>query len=117
MPPKSHGGLQSYEQTDALTPKIVASCCVRVGSDVQTDGTTLKMLGPAVHCGKDTTHKTLETMGIARAWPQQCSGRTVQTDPTFSRYASAITEQKKCCELLANKVAYFFTGLKSLRYI
>ena len=72
-----------------------------------------KMLGPAVHCGKDTTHKTLETMGIARAWPQQCSGRTVQTDPTFSRYASAITEQKKCCELLANKVAYFFTGLKS----
>ena len=72
-----------------------------------------KMLGPAVHCGKDTTHKTLETMGIARAWPQQCSGRTVQTDLTFSRYASAITEQKKCCELLANKVAYFFTGLKS----
>ena len=40
-----HGGLQSYEQTDALTPKIVGSCCVRVGSDVQTDGTTLKNVG------------------------------------------------------------------------
>ena len=30
------------------------------------------MLGPAVHRGKDTTHKSLETMCIARAWPQQC---------------------------------------------
>jgi len=29
------------------------------------------MLGPAVHCGKDTTHKTLETMCNARAWPRQ----------------------------------------------
>ena len=28
-------------------------------------------------------------------------GRTVQTDPTLLRYASAITEQKKCWELLA----------------
>ena len=39
-------------------------------------------------------------------------GRTVQTDPTFFCCASAITEQKKCCELLANNVASFFTGLK-----
>ena len=31
-----------------------------------------KMLGPAVHRGKDTTHKTLETKCNARAWPQQC---------------------------------------------
>ena len=30
------------------------------------------MLGPAVHRGKDTTHKTLQTMCNARAWPQQC---------------------------------------------
>ena len=29
------------------------------------------MLGPAVHRGKDTTHKTLETICNARAWPQQ----------------------------------------------
>ena len=36
-----------------------------------------------------------------------------KTDPTFSRCAPAITEQKKCCELLANKVASFFTGLKN----
>ena len=30
------------------------------------------MLVPAVHCGKDVTHKTLETMRNARASPQQC---------------------------------------------
>ena len=30
------------------------------------------MLRPAVHHGMDTTHKTLETMYNARAWPQQC---------------------------------------------
>ena len=29
----------------------------------------LTMLGPAVHHGKDTTHKTLETICIASAWP------------------------------------------------
>ena len=36
-------------------------------------------------------------------------GRAVQTDPTLLRYASAITEQKKCWELLAEK---FDTGFK-----
>ena len=30
------------------------------------------MLGPAVHRGKDTPYKTLETMCNARAWLQQC---------------------------------------------
>ena len=30
------------------------------------------MLGPAVHRGKDTTHKTLETMCNAHVWPQHC---------------------------------------------
>ena len=29
-------------------------------------------LAPAVHPGKETTYKTLETMCIARVWPQQC---------------------------------------------
>ena len=36
-------------------------------------------------------------------------GRTVQTDPTFLRYTSAITEQKRCWELLAEKVDRFQT--------
>ena len=33
----------------------------------------------------------------------------VQTDPTLLRYASAITEQKKCWELLAEKFDRFQT--------
>ena len=36
-------------------------------------------------------------------------GRAVQTDPTLLRYASAITEQKKCWELLAEKFDLFQT--------
>ena len=36
-------------------------------------------------------------------------GRAVQTDPTLLRYASAITEQKKCWELLAEKFCRFQT--------
>ena len=51
------------------------------------------MLVPTVHHGKDTTHKSLETMCNARAWPHV--GRALQTDPTLLRYASAITEQTK----------------------
>ena len=65
------------------------------------------LLGPAVHRGKDTTHKTLETMCNARAWPHV--GRAVQTDPTLLRYASAITEQKKSWELLAQNFEPFQT--------
>ena len=34
-------------------------------------------------------------------------GRAVQTDPTLLRYALAITEQKKCWELLAEKFHWF----------
>ena len=40
-------------------------------------------------------------------------GRTVQTDPTLLRYASAITEQKKCWELLAQKFDRFQTLSKN----
>ena len=36
-------------------------------------------------------------------------GRAVQTDPTLLRYASAITERKKCWELLAEKFDRFQT--------
>ena len=34
----------------------VESCCVRVGSGVQTDATTPSNIGPAVHRGKDITY-------------------------------------------------------------
>ena len=36
-------------------------------------------------------------------------GRAVQTGPTLLRYASAITEQKRCFELLAHKFDQFQT--------
>ena len=36
-------------------------------------------------------------------------GRAAQTDPTLLHYASAITEQKKCRELLAEKFDRFQT--------
>ena len=36
-------------------------------------------------------------------------GGAVQTDPTLLRYASAIMEQKKCWELLAEKFDRFQT--------
>ena len=36
-------------------------------------------------------------------------GRAVQMDPTLLHYASAITEQKKCWELLAEKFDWYQT--------
>ena len=64
-------------QTDATTPNIVAPtmleivACVLavVGKRMQQLPT---MLGPAVHHGTDTTHKSLKTMCNECAWPQQC---------------------------------------------
>ena len=48
-----------------------------------------------------------ETKCDARGWPQLVVRRAVQTDPTLLRYAPAITEQKKCLELLAEKIDRF----------
>ena len=42
-------------------------------------------------------------------------GRAVQTDPTLLPYASAITEQKKCWELLARKFDRFQTLCNNLQ--
>ena len=41
--------------------------------------------------------------------------RAVQTDPTLLRHASAITEQKKCWELLALKFDQFQTLLNNMQ--
>ena len=48
-----------------------------------------------------------ETMCDACGWPQLVVRRAVQTDPTLLRYAPAITEQKKCLVLLAEKIDRF----------
>ena len=42
-------------------------------------------------------------------------GRAVQTDPTLLRNTSAITEQKKCWELLAEKFDRFQTLLNNMQ--
>ena len=42
-------------------------------------------------------------------------GRAVQTDPTLLRYASTITEQKKCWELFAQKFNSFQTSRYSMQ--
>ena len=63
------------------------------------------MLGPAVHRGKDTTFKS----SLMSVRGPNNVGRAVQTYPTLLRYASAITEQKKCWELLAEKFDRFQT--------
>ena len=50
--------------------------------------------------------KTFSVLRTVYFKPQQCRnnvGRAVQTDQTLFRYASAITEQKKCWELSAEK--------------
>ena len=99
-------------QADATTPEIVGLTKLGVVASVLTVVCKRMqqlpvMLRPAVHHGKDTTDKTLETMCNARAWPRV--GRAVQTDPTLLRYASAITEQTKGWKLLAQKFDRFQT--------
>ena len=46
---------------------------------------------------------------VMRVWGPNNVVKVVQTDPTLLRYASAIMEQKKCWELLAEKFDQFQT--------
>ena len=88
----------SYMQTDAVTPKIGGPTMFRVVASVlavvckRMQQLTTK-LGPAVHRGKDTTHKAMETMCNAHAWVP-----TMLTElcKRIQHYASPITEEKKC---------------------
>ena len=99
--PKLCRATLSYVQTDATTPNIVGPTMLGVVTSVlavvcKRMQQLPTMLGPAVHGGKDTTHKTLETTCVMRVRGPKNFGRAVQTDPTVLRYASAITERKKC---------------------
>ena len=82
-----------------------------IGRAVQTDPTLLD---------HGTTGEEMLGVAGSKVWPvsnfaQQLPTRRnnmqqgVQTDPTLLRYASAITEQKKCWELLAEKFDRFQT--------
>ena len=78
------------------TPNIVGSCCFR--------------LHVALRCivGKLQPISLCNPCRLSVRGPNNV-GRAVQTDPTLLRYASAITEQKKCWELLAEKFDRFQT--------
>ena len=106
-------------QTDATTPNIVGRTVLGVVASVlavvcKRMQQLPTILGPAVHRGKDTTHKTLETMCHARTWPQQCSEelqlckRIQHCCATLQRF----TGQKKCWELLSQS----FDRFQTLRY-
>ena len=79
---------------------------MRVGSSVQTDATTPKNVGTY---GASIQPISLCKLCIMSLRGANNVGRAVQTDPTLLRYASAITEQKKCWELLAEKFDRFQT--------
>ena len=91
----------------------VGSCCVRVGSGVQRMQQLPTSLGPAVHRGKIQPISLWNPCVISMRGPNNV-GRTVRkncaTDPTLLPYASAITEQKKCWELLSEKSDRFQTS-------
>ena len=111
-------------------PTMLGSCCVCVSSGLQTDATThqqcWELLRPCWHrCanGPKNSQQCWDLQCIVRRiqliwlW-RPCVmrvrgpnnvGRAVQTDPPLLRYASAITEQKKCWELLARKFDRFQT--------
>ena len=87
----------------------VGSCCVCVGSGVQTDATTLSICW-VLQCivGR------IQPISLCKPCVMSVHGRNnvkraVQTVRTLLRYASVITEQKKCWELLAEKFDRFQT--------
>ena len=85
----------------------VGSCCVRVGRGVQTDATTPNNVGTC-SASWDNSISLCNPCVMSVRGPNNV-GRAVQTDPTLLRYASAITEQKICWELLAEKFDRFQT--------
>ena len=89
---------KSYVQTDATTPNIVGPTTLGVVASVlvvlcKRMQQLPTMLGPAVHCGKDTTQKTWRPC-VTRVRGPNNVGRAVQTDPILLRYALVITEQE-----------------------
>ena len=78
----------------------VGSCCVRVGSGLQTDATTPNNVGTCSASWEGYNPQVFVKCVMSVHGPNNV-GRAVQTDPTLLRYASAISEQKKCWELLA----------------
>ena len=83
-----------------------------------------RMLGLAVYRGNDTTHKTLETMCDALAWPQKCCKSSANGSSIIAlrfgnkqqcatgRVKGGKCNNQQCQELWANNVVSVCTGLK-----
>ena len=82
---------------------------MRVGSGLLTDATTPNNVGD-LQCivGRIQPINLCKPCVMSVRGPNNVV-RTVQMDPTLLRYASAITELKKCWELLAEKFDRFQT--------
>ena len=100
-------------QTDATTPDIVAPTMLGVVACVLA--VVCKRCNNSQQCwdlqcivGRIQPISLCKPCVMSVRGPKNV-GRAVQTDPTLLRYASAITEQKKCWELLAEKFDRFQT--------
>ena len=96
-------------QTDATTPNIVAPTMLGVAVSVLA---VVSKQCWNLYCivGRIQPISLCKLCVMSVRGPNNV-GRAVQTDPTLLRYASAITEQKKCWELLAET----FDRFQSLR--
>ena len=96
-------------QTDATTPNIVAPTMLGVVAFV------LAVVCKRMQHLPSLLGPTIQPISLCKPCVMSVRGpnnvgRAVQTDPTLLRgYASAITEQKKCWELLAEKFDRFQT--------
>ena len=100
-------------QTDATTPNIVAptmlgvvACVLAVVCKRMQQLQTIWGLQCIV--GRIQAINLCKPCAMSVCGPNNV-GRAVQKDPTLLRYASAITEQKKCWKLLAEKFDQFQT--------
>ena len=97
-------------QTGATSPNNVAPTMLRVVSCVLAVVCKRMQQVWDLQCtvGRIQPISLCDPCGMSVRGPNDV-GRTVQTDPTSLRDASAITEKKKCWELLAEKFNRFQT--------
>ena len=86
----------------------VGSCCVSVGRSANGCNNSQQCWDLQCIVGRIQPISLCNPCVMSLRGPNNV-GRAVQTDPTLLRYASAITEQKKCWELLAEKFDRFQT--------
>ena len=104
-------------QTDATTPNIVGATMLGVIACVLAVVCKRMQHLPNLQCivGRIQPISLCKLCEMSVRGPNNV-GRIVQTDPTLWRYASAITEQKKCWDLLAEKFDRFQTLRNNTQY-